>query len=283
MVKTMVSNQKKLERVGVIGCGWLGSALVTALVKSNYYVVATTQTKEKLAHIESLNAQAELLRLPFYADEGNNAAVFYCQTIVICIPPQLRRGKIDYPEKIAQIVKQAERGTVKKIILIGTTAIYDGVIGDVTEATKLKREIEKVSILASAEDHVLAFNGYSVILRSAGLVGEGRHPGNFFRHSKQLSAPNSYVNLIHQADVVGQILAFIKAGNKAGIFNAVSEMQVTKKHFYSMAASAVNIALPEFDKHSEVELGKQVIGNKVKDYLNYQFQYGDLVTWLMRP
>jgi len=279
-----ISNEQKKEpiRIGVIGCGWLGKALVADLITDNYYVVATTQQQEKLKEITSLGAQGEIISLPFGDFNVNSAAIFYCTTLVICIPPQLRKGKTDYPKKIADIVLQAEQSLVNKIVLISTTAVYGGLIGDISESATLKLDDEKVNLISQAEKIVLGFTGQSIVIRSAGLVGPNRHPGIFFRHSKLLTAPNSYVNLVHQKDVVALIIASIKDPYINGIFNAVSEMQVTKKHYYSIAANAMKLPKPVFDKHSEVELGKQIKGDKLRDYLSFQYQYDDLVSWLLK-
>lgn len=268
-------------RIGIIGCGWLGSALVKALVEQAYYVIATTQQQNKLKSITDLGAQAEILTLPFGDVNENSAAVFCCDTLIICIPPGIRKGKKDYPEKIADIVKQAELRNVNRVILISTTAVYEGIIGDVTESVKLKHDIEKVKLLIKAEQHVLKFSKQGIVIRAAGLVGPNRHPGVFFRNKKLLTAPNSYVNLVHQTDIVGQILLMIRNDNISGVFNAVSDMQVTKKHYYSIAAKALKVPLPLFDEHSEVELGKKVLSDKLRDTLDYHYQYDDLVTWLI--
>ncbi|MDG1752786.1 MAG: NAD(P)H-binding protein [Thalassotalea sp.] len=276
-------NNSKSEpiRIGIIGCGWLGSALVKALVEQAYYVIATTQQQNKLKSITDLGAQAEILTLPFGDINENSAAVFCCDTLIICIPPGIRKGKKDYPEKIADIIKQAELRNVNRVILISTTAVYEGIIGDVTESAKLKHDIEKVKLLIKAEQHVLKFSKQGIVIRSAGLVGPDRHPGIFFRNKKLLSAPNAYVNLVHQADIIGQILLMIKSDTISGVFNAASDMQVTKKHYYSIAAKALKVPLPLFDEHSEVELGKKVLSDKLRDTLDYHYQYDDLVTWLI--
>lgn len=277
---TTKKNTQKKPRIGLIGCGWLGTEVVKVLVDDKFDVVATTTTPDKLGEITKLGAHAELLSLPFQHDEGSTATAFSCQTLVVCIPPQLRKGKTDYADKIRQIVQYAELGSVDKIILISSTAIYEGIIGDVSENSTLKRNITKVDILAKSEQSVLGFNGQSIVLRCSGLVGEDRHPGRFFKHNKKLTAPNAYVNLVHQVDVVEQIRLLIDNSYIEGIFNVTSDMQVTKKHYYTIASTAVGIEPPMFDDSSEVELGKYVVGAKLKDSLHYRYQYGDLVSWL---
>lgn len=270
----------KIQHIGIIGCGWLGQGLVPALLAAKKQVVATTTQPSKLPLIEAIGAQGQLFKLPIDKEQQQTNRVFCCDALVIAIPPGIRQGKTDYPDKIKQIVKYAEQGKVKTIILISTTAIYDGHIGNVNEETPLKLTNSKVNLLALAEQYVNAFNGRSIVLRCAGLVGPKRHPGKFLKKGRKLSAPNSQVNLIHQKDVVEQIIAVLEQTEVQGTFNLVSDMQVTKRHFYSIAAHVLAQPEPEFDHQSEVELGKEVTGDKLKYLINYQYQYGDLITWL---
>jgi len=270
------------ESVGIIGCGWLGTALAKTLLLQKYFVVGTTQHSKKLASLEKLGMHAELLSLPIDMNVVKDNNLFQCDSLVICIPPQIRHGKGDYANKMAQIVSAAEQGKVKKIVLISTTAIYGDLIGDVDESTSLDIRTDKVALLFAAEQKIRSFNKQSIILRAAGLVGENRHPGAFLRHKRLMSAPNAYVNLVHQQDVVGVIVEILSSKHISGVFNLVSQMQVSKKHFYSIAADALHIEAPEFDNHSAVELGKQVMSDKVRNRLHYKFKYDDLVSWAIK-
>ena len=108
-------------------------------------------------------------------------------------------------------------GVTVMVVDILVNTIYGGLIGDISESATLKLNDEKVSLLSQAEQIVLGFSGKSIVLRSAGLVGPNRHPGLFFRHKNLLTAPNSYVNLVHQKDIVALIIASIKDPNIHGI------------------------------------------------------------------
>jgi len=274
----------KPDSVAIIGCGWLGGALVKALVAKECHVVATTQQVAKLAHIQALGAEAEILSLPFSESDLDKNSVFDCQTLVICITPGIRQGKKDYADKVTQLVQQAEKGQVKKIILISSTAVYDGNVGDVTEMTTLNCDIEKVAIIAAAEQAVLSFKQQSIVVRAAGLVGEDRHPGKFFQQQRKLKDPNAYVNLIHQTDLVAQLQLLIQSFDLTGVFNAVSETQLTKRQYYSTAAQVLNLPAPVFDdgidENVERARGKNIIGSKLTSSLAYQFKYGDMLHWL---
>ena len=272
-------NKSEQVSIGIIGCGWLGKALVKALVQEKYQVVATTQHRENLSKINELGAQAELLSLPM---NNTNSPVFSCNTLIICIPPGFRKGKKDYPDNIAAIIKQAESGHVEKVILISSTAVYEGLSGDIIESTKLNNNIEKVKLLTQAEQHVLDFAKQGVVIRAAGLVGPDRHPGIFFKNKKVLTSPNATVNLVHQADMVGQILLMIKSDTINGVFNAVSKTHVTKKYYYTAAAKAFATDSPCFDTQTQAEvLGRKVLSDKLRAALGYQYQYDDLVAWLI--
>ncbi|GLX78081.1 NAD(P)-dependent oxidoreductase [Thalassotalea insulae] len=267
--------------VAIVGCGWLGQALAKDLVKEQIEVVATTQSPEKLAMLAKLGVQAKLFSLPLLQEPDQQDLVFNCHTLVIAIPPMIRQGKQDYADKIAQLVNGAERGNVSKIILISTTAVYDGYSGRVTEELPLKRELAKVDLLARAEQQVLGFSGVSVVLRCAGLVGEDRHPGRFFANNRVLKAPGASVNLVHQVDVVAILRLFIETEH-SGIFNAVGDTNITKKQFYQAAAQALNLPLPTFEINSKDDSSRKVVGDKLIKLLNYQYRYGDLVSWLSK-
>jgi len=267
--------------VGIIGCGWLGTALAITLVQQNIFVVGTTQNESKLEALKKLGVNAEQFSLPFDEKSVTNQLIFQCRSLIICIPPQIRYGKSDYAEKITQIIKAAENGSVEKIILLSTTAIYGDLSGDIDETNQLNKQSKKVALLAEAEQEVLLFSKQSIVLRLGGLVGDKRHPGSFLRHKRLLSAPNAYVNLVHQQDVIGVIVELLSKG-VSGVFNVVNQMNMSKRDFYSIAANTLNLSSPNFDENTRSELGRQVASDKVRNSLNYQFQFDDLVAWMMK-
>lgn len=268
--------ENKHLSLGIIGCGWLGRAFAEQSIKQGYNVMVTTQSMEKEALLNKQGFTACQFSLPF--EDGHRSPVFDCEQLVICIPPQIRQGKKDYPNKISQLVSAAKGSAVQRIILISTTAIYEGISGVVSEQNELCLHNEKVSLINQAEQCVLSYNEHSVVLRCAGLIGPNRHPGNFFSTSRRLQSPNAFVNLVHQYDVV-KLLMLLAKSNFGGVFNCVSDMQVSKQYFYQQAAKALNKASPEFEQN-DVENGRLVKGQLLRDVLGYQYKYDDLVAWL---
>ncbi len=268
--------------IGIIGCGWLGTALAQRLLQADHRVIATCQSEQKQNQLAELGINAELLALPLAKLSLSEYRVFQCDTLVIAIPPMIRQGRQDYPEKIAQLVALAEQGQVRKIILISTTAIYQGLSGSVVEDSALKTESAKVKLLVQAEQKVLNFSKASVVLRCAGLIGGDRHPGRFFNSDRVLREPDAHVNLIHQTDVVAIVYHLI-GSQHSGIFNAVADVPVSKQQFYALATQALKLPIPKFEPSTGNTASHKVVGDKLLNVLNYHFHYRDIVSWLSHP
>jgi len=285
----------QLDSVGIIGCGWLGTPLAKTLLAEDVDVLATRSNKENTAVLTEQGIEAEVLLLPATTAEMfaqlNQHRVFKQHNLVIAITPQFKQGRADYGEKVAQLVEAAKvQGQVKRIILLSSSAVYNGLLGVVNEETSLDLSAEKVQALHDAEQAVLKFSNRSqlrrsYVLRLAGLVGPNRHPGKFLINSRIVKAPDSPVNLIHQQDAQGLVLSLLNTEAPTGVFNGVSDTHVSKKSYYQAAAKALSLPEPKF---SDVELSAKeqpaprriVNGDKAQQVLSYQFVYPDLLTWL---
>ena len=198
--------------VGIVGCGWLGTALAQHLIIQQISVLATSSQQK---HVDGLNQQginAQQLILPANVISLVQHDVFKQHNLVIAITPQFKQGRQDYADKVMQLINAAEQqGCVKRIILLSSTAIYDGALGHIDENHALDISHKKVQILDAAEQAVIHFSPQGIILRLAGLVGPKRHPGKFILANKALSNTQAAVNLIHQQDAVGLIMALLHA------------------------------------------------------------------------
>jgi len=269
-----------IKGVAIIGCGWLGYALAKQLQTHKHKVTVTTQSEEKKQTLLLDNIHAELLSLPVIRPESVVLSAFSHETLIISITPQIRQGRSDYPEKIAQLVAMAELGDVKRVIMLSTSAVYNGLTGLVDEESVLDLNAEKVSVITRAEQAARDFSGKSVILRLTGLVGPERHPGRFMQGKKVLSEPQAFINLIHQDDAVGVLMEIIAEQDINGTYNTVSATETCKEHYYQAAASALKLPVPEFSFETSMRLGKRINDAKLRDRLNYKFIHDDLIVWL---
>jgi nucleoside-diphosphate-sugar epimerase len=279
--------------VGIVGCGWLGAALASQLKKQGADILATRSNSDNVEQLQKQGINTEVLSLPAEQALLNTHSIFKQQCLVIAITPQFKQGRVDYADKIQQLVESATVGNcVKKIILLSSSAIYNGLSGQVEEDSTLDMSADKVSVLNQAEQAVLSFNATNdadaldnkkaYILRLSGLVGPNRHPGKFLLAGRILKNPQAVVNLIHQQDAVGLIEALLQSDIHGGIFNGVSSTKVTKKEYYQAAANALQLPTLHFEEH-ELTLKsdpKRVSGNKTRSELSYLFVYDDLLKWL---
>jgi nucleoside-diphosphate-sugar epimerase len=290
--------------VGIIGCGWLGRSLAEQLKQQDIDVFATRSNTMNIKSLQSNGIKSDVLCLPTEQFSLNQHPVFNQNYIVIAITPQFRRGRVDYAEKIQQLVIAAQNSQyVKKIILVSTTSAYNGLYGEVDETTELNESAGNVALIKKAEQTVLGFNQQrkgdgdvlsfvklASVLRLSGLVGPSRHPGNFLKHGRMLNSPEARVNLIHQDDAVGLILALLNNETFSGIVNGVSKTNASKAQYYSAAAKALGIPEPCFNNNNsftnqsnstvESKLSKVVAGKKARIHLKYSFVYDDLLNWL---
>ena len=268
--------------VSIIGCGWLGQALAASLQADKISVLASYQSQATLEKLKNLNIAAIQLSLPLSdLSVKNFAALFQQKILVIAIPPQLKKGKLDYPLKIQQLVQQAELGQTQHIILLNSTAIYNGLAGEVNESSALDLNAEKVSTLLAAEHEATKFSKQVHILRLSGLVGPNRHPGKFLQSNRVFTNASAQVNLVHQTDVVNIIQQLITSSvdNITKIYNVVSATKSDRKSYYQVAAKAMNLPIPNFEEEKVDNKGKQISGKKLRDELNYQYHYDDLLQW----
>lgn len=287
-------SNKVITSVGIIGCGWLGKALAFQLQDQGVEVLATRSNIDNVAQLKDQGIHTAVLTLPTEQATLNRHAIFKQHCLVIAITPQFRQGRVDYAEKIKQLVAAATiNNVVEKIILLSSSAIYNGLSGYVDENIALQLSADKVSLLNEAEQTVLGFNqlGYdrknnkankAYVLRLSGLVGPNRHPGKFLLNDRMLKSPRDLVNLIHQQDAVGLILALLQSDLCGNIFNGVSSTHLSKKEYYQAAAKILQLPTPSFaeEKGGLENPPKLVSGEKALIKLNYSFVYDDLLKWL---
>lgn len=282
-----INTKVNAHSVGIVGCGWLGKALTQSLIQQGVSVIASTQHKDNFPQLLQLGAQVECLSLSDTKPHERDfkLALFQQSCLVVAIPPGIRKGKKDYPEKIKNLVQLAEAGQVEQLIMISSTAVYDGLKGNVDESAELDLSAEKTQLIHQAEQEAQTFSGDTIILRLSGLVGPDRHPGKFLKGGRLLSDPNATTNLIHQTDAVGLLLGLINKPTHSAIYNGSSNTHVSKKQYYEKAANAIELPVPEFkeDGSSTFEVvngNKKINGNKIREFLGYTFEYDDLLSWL---
>ncbi len=287
----MTKIEVRQRKIGIIGAGWLGQPLAQALTKEGAEVLVTRRDPDAVANLNAQGLKALQLSLPCTAEDFPSK-LLKRDCLIISIPPGLRHGETDYQQKLEQLVSfvQSPQSEVKQLILISSTAVYNGLNGVVTERSKLNLQGNKVEALAAAEQVILnSPNTNNIVLRLGGLMGYNRQPGRFFTKDSLIPNPDSVINFIHQDDVIGLlncILQYHCGKARAGkhIYNGVTPHHPSRRDFYQLAMKALGQDQATFAQQQETEkdgiCGKQVDSVFV-DKFGYNFKHHDLLDWLI--
>ncbi|MEM9983228.1 MAG: SDR family NAD(P)-dependent oxidoreductase, partial [Bacteroidota bacterium] len=111
-------------------------------------------------------------------------------------------------------------------------------------------------------------------LRLGGLMGDDRVAGKYFAGKKDLKTGDTPVNYIHRDDAIGIITKVIEQEIKNEVFNVVAPQHPTRKEVYLYQAQKYGFEVPTFAATTTTDY-KQVSTEKLRNLLNYSFQYPD--------
>ncbi len=272
-----------MKSVAIIGAGWLGLPLAKHLQQLGYQVHASKTTESGIQDLKEQGINGFLCNLngEYINDSFANLS---CDTIIGCFPPGFRRGQGDeYVYQWANLVEQAKRAKVSKIIMVSSTTVYpdrpDSMIesdASLSLAENNPQFSSNANLMLQAEQGVVDSGLDYVIVRCSGLIGPNRHPARFASKLKQVSrlAP---ANMLHLNDAIGAVTFALEHLDKE-IINASTPNTVSKAEFYQAALKAVDSAesLPPI-----VDLpDKKIISDKLTK-AGYQFCFSNTLEALV--
>lgn len=282
------------KTVSLLGCGWLGIALAPALQAQDFHVRGSTTRASKLSTLSSLGIEPHLLRIEpnENADSsiGNANPFFDSETLIINLPTEAAFGPEYHPGQLRDVLSQLSPKT-KHVVYVSSTSVYGLAQGEVDETTTPVPDPGSGEILIESEallKNAATTQSFDLtIVRAAGLIGPGRHPGLFLAGRKNIRDGHGAVNLIHQADLVALIAALVSKHSEAGVgirvYNAVAPSHPTREDFYQRVAAAVGVEIPQFAGSSEAEStsrSKIVHGEQIVRDTGVSFIHGDLYSGL---
>ncbi|EPM6512009.1 SDR family oxidoreductase, partial [Shigella flexneri] len=191
--------------------------------------------------------------------------------------PARRSGPGDefYLQAVQELVDSALAHRIPRIIFTSSTSVYGDAQGTVKETTPRNPVTNSGRVLEELEDWLHNLPGTSVdILRLAGLVGPGRHPGRFFAGK---TAPDGEhgVNLVHLEDVIGAITLLLQAPKGGHIYNICAPAHPARNVFYPQMARLLGLQPPQFRNSLDSGKGKIIDGSRICNELGFEYQYPD--------
>lgn len=220
-------------RWGIVGLGWLGSALAARLPES----------------WGTHRGDFDFLRDPLPKR--------HCQTLFLNSPPLTELAPRDYAAKVA--VTHAER-----IIFISSTSVYGNAHGELTEDSTPAPTTPGGQWLLQVEQELSReLSERLTVIRPGGLIGGERHPAKFLAGRGHIPGASTPVNLIHRDDLIEIIL-----GHRGlPLINAVSPFHPPKGAYYTAWALKLGLPAPQFTEvgnETRVVRSKHLAGHRWK-------------------
>jgi len=258
-----------MQKVVIIGCGWLGQQLGSALAKAGFQVFGTRQSVAALSLLPA-PIQPLLLQLPCTDPQPELLELFNDAWLICALPPAVRQQGTDfYPTVLQNLAQLAGKASVRGVIHCSSTGVYAGLSGEVSEQSELVQSGKAAYLLAG--EQALQQCQPCITLRLAGLIGPGRHPGRFGRGGT-LTGAELPVNLVHSADIAAFILVLMQQVTlTSDCVNLCCPEHPTKQQFYPVAAAHVGQSAVHFT--TEDEPGRAVNSSRSQTYQGFHYQF----------
>ncbi|MCB1582716.1 MAG: NAD(P)-binding domain-containing protein [Marinicella sp.] len=250
-------------KISIIGSGWLAQPLAQYLQQQGHDLLLTCTSQEKIKTLQATGLNAITYQL---GDQLSNPEyLFDTDVLIIAITSK-------DVEAFEVLMDQLIDQNCRHIIFISSTSVY---ANDQQTHDETSESLQHGHPLLQIEE-LIQTHQFSTILRLAGLVGPGRHPGNFFRDGKTIKSPDAPVNLIHLDDVIGTLQTVIENNAWNEVYNVCADTHPTKAVFYSQMAlelgnKALNLNNEQPSSH------KTVSNQKLKHQLGYQLIHPDVM------
>ncbi|MCM4161453.1 SDR family oxidoreductase [Antarcticibacterium flavum] len=264
--------------ISILGCGWLGLPLAKKLVEQGHVVKGSTTTREKMDTLTAEGITPYQIKLYEDGVQGDLTAFLSdADLLIIDIPPGLRKDPdADFTARIGRLKAYIEKSGVEKVIFVSSTSVYEDRedLPEYTENDLPNASGNNSQQLMAAENILRNSEEFTTsIIRFGGLIGPGRHPVNFLAGREGIKDPQAPVNLIHQEDCIGILIALIENEIWGEILNAAYPEHPSKESYYSRVSREKNLAIPEFDQTTPSK-GKIISSVVLKEKLGYEFGKG---------
>ncbi|KAF0217450.1 MAG: 3-beta hydroxysteroid [Geobacteraceae bacterium] len=236
-----------MDRVLIIGCGYVGKRVAKLAMEKNASVVAMARAAKSFEELEKLGIQTVSGDLDYPPSLRNlptkGALVFY-----FAPPPG---GGLTDPRMRSFCTSVAPGDEPHKVVYMSTSGVYGDCGGSaVTEETPPHPQTTRAKRRLDAEAFLLSWgnerNAPVVILRVAGIYGPGRLPiphiesGNPVLYEHE--AP--FTNRIHADDLARVCIAAADKGEAGDIFNVSDGESGTMTHYFNAVADAFGLMRP---------------------------------------
>ena len=230
--------QGDLEKIAIIGCGYVGTALARYWERQGYSIAATTTRQERVTELERVATQVVVMK----GEDSQTMEAFLHDrdTVVLSIAPISDRQvdaevyrKTYIPTAHNLVAALHKTPSVKQVFYLSSCSVYGNKQGNwVDETSRVDRQSEYNQILSETEQLLLnseSDNTKISILRLGGIYGPQRELTKRFAKLAGKTIPGSsktYTSWVYLDDIVAAI-DFLRQRRLGGIYNLVNDFDLT--------------------------------------------------------
>ena len=246
---------------GIVGCGYVGSAVAAHFRLQGHEVVGTTTNPERLAELCDLVDHPRIYRA---GDPMADASFLeHLDGVLIAMAPTTATFEEDQYEKVygqavpalVDALRQRQSRSPLHVSYLSSAGVYGDQSGAIcNELTPPDCSNTANALLASAETAVLSLNDASTqacVLRLGGIYGPGKDIPSYIRSAAGQSVPKNgnHINAwVHLHDIIrGVDFAFEK--RLQGIYNLVDDLQFTRRQLSNALCDDQGLPPVIWDNH----------------------------------
>ncbi|MGL5877462.1 MAG: SDR family oxidoreductase [Xenococcaceae cyanobacterium] len=290
--ETFDSQQKHdymFEKIVILGCGYVGSALASFWhQKSNKFVTVTTTREERIVELQRVAERVVVMT----TDEVEvvQSLVEDGDVIVVSIAPvNSRQVSADvYAETYLTTARNLVAALSKtykptQVIYLSSCSVYGDRQGDwVDENSPIAPSDGHGMVLAEAEKIILEASSDRVkvcLLRMGGIYGPDRDLSERISKLAGKTMPGTgenFVNWIHIEDIVGAV-DFIRENRCQGIYNLVNDVKLTLRELCENICQHNNVPQVVWDaSQTSTKTNSSRVSNRKLKEAGYNLIYPQL-------
>ena len=237
------------ERIGVLGCGWLGLGVAQSYVADNFIVHGSRQSRKDANLLKEHGIHGFAIQISENHVTGNLSDFLHgVRRLYLTLPPGLNKNpKRDFIAVIHQLLPHIRINKVKEVVFTSSTGVYGPQQGLVNPNVVPEPQTESGRQLLEVESILRSQEGFSTqIVRLGGLLGDDRHPVKQLIKLPEVDNPQAPINLIHKSDAIGLLRYLADKAPWQSIYHGVAPWHPTKQDFYEQAAKEMQLPLPKF-------------------------------------
>lgn len=234
-------------KIVIVGYGWMGQQLGPVLAADGHSLCVTRRSEHQM-HALPEGVQGLVLDLGPALLVTDALLDSFHQAIVICAIAPGRGPQADYyATALAGLQSLMHQAGSAGVIHFSSSGIYEELNHDVDESVVLQQQLPRVQRLIAGEIALQQFQP-CITLRLAGLMGPGRHPGQF-ANGKTLPNPDAPINMVHALDVIAAVKVLLAQKElSSAVYNLCCPQLVSRLSFYQQAARLTNSTITFNDK-----------------------------------